>query len=53
MGVYTDFFEEELYDVLKEDDYIGELKKIRGSFDHFIRHWIVFSFRAWILRSYR
>lgn len=32
MGVYTDFFIEKLYDVLVEDDYIGELKKIRGEF---------------------
>ena len=35
MGVYTDFFKEKLYDVLIEDDYIGELKKVMGQFRSF------------------
>lgn len=35
MGVYTDFFEEKIYDVLVEEDYIGELKKVMGQFRPF------------------
>lgn len=37
MGVYTNFFEEKLSDILKEEDFIEELKKIIGQFRTFDR----------------
>ena len=35
MGTYTDYFEKKTYEILQEEDYVSELKKVMGEFRSF------------------